>query len=56
MENMDLLMIKRALWQEAKGKLNAILEYHVSDMRNYQVLKNMFDEFINKIDNESPIA
>jgi hypothetical protein len=54
MEKFDKLLWQRVLWHEAKGKLNAIIELTYD--KDYERLQTLFNDFITKVEGDSPIA
>lgn len=57
MNNFDRLILQRVIWQETKGKLNAMLELFGPDqMEKYKEMDELVQSFIKKIDDDSPIS
>lgn len=61
MNQIDLIMHRRAEWQKAKGRLKALLEYF-PDMECFErkgafnEMKKGIDDFIEWVEQKSPIA
>jgi hypothetical protein len=62
MDKDTLMLIRRATWCKTKGELLSILEYYFSsrdgkdEQQNFEVMYEKIHEFIDWMDNESPIA
>jgi len=54
--------MRRVTWCKAKGELTSILEYYLSSRdgiqskKDFDIMYNKIHEFINWMENESPIA
>ena len=62
MDNITLNIMRRVTWCRAKGELTSILEYYLSSRdgiqskKDFDIMYNKIHEFINWMENESPIA
>jgi hypothetical protein len=53
---MVVTMMQRMAWQRAKGELLSILETFYGERDDYIEMDKIINDFIEKVENESPIA
>ncbi|MGX7745677.1 hypothetical protein [Rhodopseudomonas parapalustris] len=51
-----LIAMRRMAWQRAKGELNSILECYFGDGESFETMNDKINEFIQWMENESPIS
>jgi len=62
MDKTTLMIMRRVTWKKTKGELLSILEYYMSsrdgeqEQRDFELMYNKINEFIEWMDNSSPIA